>query len=48
MTLVLIVDDSESDRSQLAAIAEASKHDVAEAASGEQALQALNQLEIGD
>ncbi len=44
MTLILIVDDKESDRSQLAAVAEASGHDVAEAASGEQALQTLQEL----
>ena len=43
MSLILIVDDQESDRSQLAAIAEAGGYDVAEAASGEQALEALQQ-----
>ena len=44
MSLILIVDDQESDRSQLAAIARASGYDVAEAASGEEALQALQDL----
>ena len=44
MTLILIVDDRESDRSELAAIAEAGGHDVAEAASGQEALQALNEI----
>ncbi len=43
MSLILIVDDRESDRSQLAAIAEAGGYDVAEAASGEQALKALQE-----